>query len=600
MKLYLVLLIILVYGKAKAQEYNSIKRLSRGDSMQVESLVFNGIFQKATLVDNKIYCTVLDLDADYQRVVVYQVDDEKWKISKVFWQASFYTGENIMSQLIAGKSADIKGIPDLANERDIVYTRDFNVWFTSDYSGYFQIYEWNGSQVQKVKLEQFNNQHIINLWVKDSSVFFDVISKDNSTIYALKKGQLQKIDLSGKSISFNDTLLSYIKNDKLVVLKSQRLAKPINFIFAFLDTNYDKAITFSSKEASILGVDSGSVKDGVLKSSSKEKILINLENHQFLFSEERKNFIEEKLGKNTNPIQFTFVFLDDNYDKGISLNNKEANILGIDSNSIIDGVLIDKANAKIRENLIKYKSSFSTERFNKLEKVLGIEQNPIQFVFGFIHNKFEEGLSFSQLEASILGIDNSSIVDGIFTDRAKQEILKNIELKKVYFNSKRREQIKRAITKDKDVLEFYGFFADTGTFVSSSNQAEGVASNGIISIEGLQKVVENNPKLEKKYRLKTVLVQRSWDEEKVVNLDEYVEIQLGAYHTFFPDFALYLLQEGKITRKNYHFLQDYSIFIILRDELYLYRTVTKVKNLVKLKKIVYFDHPFIVDERNDN
>jgi len=600
MKLYLSLLIILVCSTLKAQDYSLIKRLSQGDSMQIESLAFNGVFQKAALVNNKIYCTVLDLYADYQKVVVYKLDDEQWKISKVFQQASFYAGENKIGKLIAGKSADIAGIPDLANERDFAYSQDFNLWFTSDNSGYFQIYEWNGTEVQKIKLEQFNNKNIINLWAKDSSVFFDVVSKNNTTIYALKKGLLQKIDLSGKSISFNDTLLSYIKNNQLVVLKSQRLSKAINFVFAFLDTNYDKAISFSSKEASILGVDSGSVKDGVLKNSSKEKILSNLENHQFLFSKDRKIFIEEKLGKNAHLIQFIFAFLDDNYDKGISLNREEANILGIDSNSIIDGVLTEKAIAKISENLRNYKFSFSKERFNKLEKILGLEQNPIQFVFGFIDNKYEEGLSFSSLEANVLGIDSSSIVDGVFTDQAKQEIIKNIELKKVYFNSQRREQIKRALTKDDDVIEFYGFFADTSTFVSASKYAEGVASNGIISIEGLQKVVENNSKLEKKYKLKTVLIQRSWDEETEVNLNEYVEIQLGAYHTFFPDFALYLMQEGKITRKNYNFLQAYSIFITLRDELYLYRTITKVKNLLKLKKIVYFDHPFIVDEKKDN
>ncbi|MCK5538475.1 MAG: hypothetical protein KAI79_16735, partial [Bacteroidales bacterium] len=148
-----------------------------------------------------------------------------------------------------------------------------------------------------------------------------------------------------------------------------------------------------------------------------------------------------------------------------------------------------------------------------------------------------------------------------------------------------------------DVIEFYGFFANKSTFVTTRTPSKGVDKTGMITIESLQNFIKYKSNIEMKSKLTAILAQRSWDEEKEIQSDGIVEIQIGAYRTYYKDFSLYLYNNGKINKNDFEFLQSLKIYSKFNGRFYLYRTKTTIDKIVKIKKAVYFDNPFIVTKK---
>ncbi len=526
MKTLLLIISLLTCFFANAQQSNKIARLAKGDTMNVARLPFLAIFQKAALFKGQIMSTVLSTRQDIQLFVRYKFNGESWVIDYMGKSGTFYAGDGKIGSIVPGGKANIPKVQSLNNERDFIALNKEDIWFTSDFSGLFQIYHRTKRKIEKIQIKELQNKNLINLWHVDSTLYFDAVSvhSKQSIIYSWKENRLDSMDFDAQSISFNDSLFVFLKKGKLIVLHTPESSGIVSFTFVFLDNDYKQGLTFSTKEATYLGIDSNSTVDGVLTQKAKQKIVENLNKTSNKFTKERKNEIKSKIKKTDGIVSFSFVFLDENYKYGLTLNLKEATYLGIDSSSAVDGVLTQKAKQKIKVRIA----------------------------------------------------ENS----GLFTAERKDEIIGKI--------------IK---SDDKDIVVFYGFFADTSRFVSAKNPVDEVDSVGIISTEKLQDYIQTQNTKKSLSELKNRLMQRAWDEEKEISINENVEIQIGAYSLFYSNFPKYLYHAGKINQRDYKFLETLTIFIIFKGDIYLYRTVSKAENLIRIKKMFYFDNPFIVPKK---
>jgi hypothetical protein len=522
MKKWLLPLLFLASFTAKAQDSIQLAKLMLGDTMVVKALDYPVIFQKAILVNTKIKCTVLNVNQDLQMYVSYTYDGAEWTVDEIGKTGSFYAGNEKIGTIIPGGSANIPGLPNLGNERDIISMPTNEIWFTSDISGKFQPYKLNSNKAERQEMATLQNSNLVNLWSSSNALYFDAFSaeKQISQIFSWRNNKLNKIKFDGNSISFNDSLLVYIKSGKLKVLNSVTKQGIINFVFAFIDSSYENGITLSANEANLFGINDQSIIDGVLTDEAKEKIIETLQTNMSAIGDARKNDLIEKLDISDNLVKFTFFFLD---------------------------------------------------------------------------NQYETGVTLSQTDASNLGIEPNSIIDGVITPEAKEKLIENLKNKKNLLSDKKREELfeKLNIKQDK-TIEFYGFFADEETYISTNKLTDGVNSNGFISDEALQKFILETNDAALKEKLSVILIQRSWDEEKEIQITGKVIVQVGAYHEYFDDFPKYLYQKGKISKSDYKFLQSLTIITVFKEGLFLYRTETTVDTILKIKKTVYFDHPFIV------
>ncbi|HAN79588.1 MAG TPA: hypothetical protein DCQ31_18415 [Bacteroidales bacterium] len=501
-----------------SQEIERIEELMQDDFTTYDSLPFKHLYQKALLYNGVLHTTVLNQNNNTQFYVAYQYNGSVWKITEMGIPGTFYAGNNLVGRILAGGTANIKAVPDLANERDFVQMPDSSAWFTSDKSGTFQLYELKNKQAVKVDIAGIANKHLINLWNYEQSLFFDVYNPEtnNAVSHWYSNGQLQALPYDLMSVSFNDSLLVYIKKGQLYINYKQIDRSLCSFTFAFTDTTYSQGISFTTEETLQLSIDSSSIIDGVLTENTKERIGKMLAESANLLSEIRTTEILDKIRNSNDLVSFSFSFLDSTYTNALQLSKQEQEQLGIDTEMVNDGVFNEQGKAKISQMLQSDSLQIDKERRN------------------LINNK----------------------IDGI--------------------------------------IKFYGFFADTFTYITSKYPVEKIASNGIISVEGLETYLTGQEKGNRYTKLLSILATRAWVENKQLNNTDTVIIQVGCYSKKLTDFVEHVKSIEKIDEKNSVFLKSLNIYCISAGGYYYYRTKTSVCDLLLLKKAIYFDKPFII------
>ena len=579
------------------QKTKKIKELMQEDFSSYDNLQFKHIFQKVSLKNGILHTTVLNQDKDIQMYVRYKYVRSAWRIRKVGVAGTFYAGNNVVGRIVPGATANIYSVPDLANERDYVQLPDNSVWFTSDKSGLFKVYKLDNKKVKEVAFNNTKNKHIINLWNFEQSLFFDVFDTETHTAkpYCYCNEKLSLLPYNFNSISFNDSVLVYIKKAKLFIHHKHTIHNLLKFAFAFTDTTYSKGITFSQQEIETFHIDSEFAIDGVLTDNAKEQIRETLGNNPQEIQENRANRILEKIGDANKLISFAFAFTDTTYRKGITFNQQEVEVFGIGSTSVIDGVLTDSAKEKISEILTNSNHALTKSRTTKILGKLEKANKIVSFSFAFLNESYTDALQLTTKEQQQLGITNNVDNNGVINTEGKARIAKLLKSDSLQLGDKKRDYIKQKVNANlKPTVKFYGFFADTFTYVTAQKPVTKINHNGMVTVEGLEEYLKKQKKNEHYTKLLSILATRAWIENKQLSLSDTVTIQLGLYSTKLNNFTEHVILARKINEKQATFLRSINIYSFASHGYYIYRTKTSVKDIIRLKEALYFDSPFII------
>lgn len=659
-----------IYG----QDEQHIQKLLKGDTLPLADLPFDAVFQKITIHNGNLECTVVNKNIDLQTFVQYKYNGLNWTIQQIGKPGSFYAGNGKVGQILPGGDANIPGIPNIANERDFVINTDSVKWFTCDKTGVFQIFSTVRRKVQLFNLQNLTDKHIINLWKSPDAVFCDVIDPNTREHknYKIVRNQAIPTGMPLYSISFNDSLVAYIQEGKPVVLVTPFVEKLVSFSFLFTDTTYQKGLNISTIELQQLQISSELVVDGVLTDEAKKQMRKILTSDSCSIPKKRNEYIQQIIGKPEKLISFSFFFTDTTYSSGITLSNIDLQKLQIKDSMVVDGVLTDGAKKYIRQKMHEDSTLMSVEKQNLICSKIATNPELVSFSFFFLDNTYEDGISLSASEINEidlsendisdgvltangtekireklqnnteqmsnfrrleilgklsenskrkefnfyftdqsytnginisvwereqLGIDSTIIFDGAFTTKGKQKIANVLKNKRVEIDNKRLTEILDAIgvvAETDDLVRFYGFFADSFTYVSTNIPIENVNTNGMISVYGLEDYLKHNTDTSRREGLINILAQRSWAENKPLTLNEMVIIQLGAYSKKHDDFAMHLKSATKISKTDSVFLKSLNIYCIVINGFFHYRTQTTLSKLLRIKKTVYFDNPFVV------
>jgi len=182
----------------------------------------------------------------------------------------------------------------------------------------------------------------------------------------------------------SDSSLSILENRKTDILdKLTNEGSLVSFVFAFTDETMEQGISFTPEEAEIFNINETTVKDGILTQAAVNNIIMRINADQSLaLSLERKTDICNKLECGGSLIRFVFAFTDDSMDKGISFTPDEAEIFKLDSNSIVDGVLLPIAKQIIVKQLNDYKGlKIDLNRKDFIREQLGLVNTNTNLTF---------------------------------------------------------------------------------------------------------------------------------------------------------------------------------------------------------------------------
>ncbi len=601
MKRIILSLLILLPLLVNAQNSTLPENLIYGKAIPYQELPFAAQFQKVQIYEGNIHCTVLDINQDIQKYVIFRPGDEAFIPFYIGNTGTFYAGNGIAGQIIPGGTANIKGIPNLGNERDIVSSPENETWFTSDAEGLFQLYRLKKNYAEKIVINELNQQHIINLWSNNSEIYFDAINietgESNALVFAQNK--LTSVNFFARSISFTDNLLVYIEKDSLKIRSASPESSIIQFVFFFLNDEYEESVSLTKAEAEYLNLDSNSISDGVLEKHALQNLKNRLNEAETLITAERKEMLLANIAReNSEIISFVFFFLNDEYEEALSLTKAEADYLNLDTNSITDGVIQKQALQNLETKLKADETFFTVERKKQLQSQISPENSEIiSFVFFFLNDEYEEAASITATEADYLGIDKHAIEDGVLKPQIKERVLAKLQADETYFSHERKVMLSNTLNppNNEELVAFYGFFADTASWISEMQASEETDNMGLISTNELKEYIKKVEDPEKKQELTKILIQRSWDENIPLEISDSVTVQIGAYLNEHQDFASYLFEKAKISKADYQYLKSLPIFSIQGKGLYLYRTKVPAKELLRIKKAVYFDKPFIVN-----
>jgi len=606
MKRIIPSLLILIPLLVNAQKNAFPENLLNGQAIKYQELPFKAQFQKVQIFEGNIHCTVLDLKNDMQIYVIYRPGDEAFVPFYIGQAGTFYAGNGMAGHIVPGGTANIKGVQNLSNERDIIRTPDQHIYFTSDAEGLFQLYSQEKNKAKKIELKELNQHQIINLWNNNSSIYFDAVSYQTGQTksYMYEQNQLTEIEFHARSISFTDNLLVYIEKDSMKILSTSPENSVIQFVFFFLNDDYEEAVSLTKAEADYLSIDSNAIIDGVIEKQALEHLKTKLKESETPLPLERKDYLQAKITQeNSEIVSFIFFFLNDDYEDALSLTNAEANYLQIDSSAIIDGVIqkqaLQQLETKLQEN---EQTFFSNKRKEQIQAIIANNNGEIvSFVFFFLDDDYENAASITAAEATYLGIDEFAVEDGVLKPEIKEKALAKLQADENYFATDRKLLLTNTLNppNNDELVAFYGFFVDTANWITETEAAEETNNMGLISINELMEYIENTEDDDKKQELTKILIQRSWDENISLEITDTITVQIGAYLNNHTDFAYYLFEKSKINVRDYQYLKSLNIFCINAKGLYLYRTKVPANELLKIKKTMYFDKPFIVNNFNN-
>lgn len=218
----------------------------------------NFYVQKAQLDNSEllIWATVYDQQQDVQYAVTFAYENKTWKIKKIKQKYTAFAGfdllnNHVLAVTVAGKNWNIlnHNIADLQNERDFIQLSTDKFLFTSDKSGFFQIYQSNNGKTEHLNLQN-NDNHIINLWMNKGSteIYLDMVDPedDNSNIYTYQNNKTTLWSSKYSSVSFNDSIIVFIDKGKLKVFKIILKSKPVYQKF-IVEEGADRVYRLSEK-----------------------------------------------------------------------------------------------------------------------------------------------------------------------------------------------------------------------------------------------------------------------------------------------------------------------------------------------------------------
>lgn len=497
----------------------------------------------------------------------------------------------------------------------IFYTAasDTNYWFSSNMnSKVLKLYQVGGLLKDSNIVE--------SIVVFTDTTYFEMVEFNQAELKRWNLSEIQIID-GVLTIEQRKLLLEAIKNDTTLIndrktYLSDKLALPesdvLHFYFYFTDDSYNSALTLSADEVTLFQFDSTSVIDGVLTAEARNEIIQMLAGEGNSIQGERKNYILEKLdAKESNLVNFVFAFTDDNMETGISFTTQEADLFGINNETVIDGVLTQAAINNIVSRInTDNKLPISLQRKDDICRVLGCEGEVVSFVFAFADETMENGISFTREEADILHIDSTTVIDGVLTQAAINNIIMRINSdQSLAMSLQRKTDICAKLECGGSLIQFVFAFTDDKmdngiTFTPDEASIFKLDSHSIVDgvltplakqiivkqvneYQGLK--IDKNRKEFLREKLGEVNVSTNLTFEGNSNL---VVMQIGAYRQPIDSFYDHLLKSGFIQQEDYIYLKQFELTKLRENDLYKYRIKIPITEIPRLIKIIHFDNPF--------